>query len=156
MEKKICCFIGHSKIYADKDFELKVYEKCEELIKNCDVTSFWAGNYGAFDCLAARMVKRLKEKYPYIELDLVIPYLTEAINKDKEKYYKEYDCMLMADIPECTPAKYRILKCNQYMVDCSDYLIAYVNYSFGGAAKTLEYAKRKKNIEIFNFGDLQE
>lgn len=156
MEKKRCCFAGHGKIYLDKSLELKVYEKCEELIKNYGVTEFWAGNYGAFDHLAARVVRRLKEKYPNIELDLVIPYITESINQYKEKYDKDYDYILMADMPENTPTKYKILKCNQYMVDCSDYLMAYVNYSFGGAVKTLEYAQRKKHIEIFNLGDWKE
>ncbi len=32
------------------------------------------------------------------------------------------------------------------MVDKSDYLISYVKHSFGGAAKTLAYAKRKNKI----------
>lgn len=58
----------------------------------------------------------------------------------------------MADIPAKTPARYRILKCNQFMVDKSDFLIAFVNYSCGGALKTIEYAEKKKHIEIFNFG----
>lgn len=40
------------------------------------------------------------------------------------------------------------------MVDCSQFIITYVNNSFGGAVKTLEYARRKKHIEIFNFGTL--
>lgn len=48
------------------------------------------------------------------------------------------------------PAKFRILKCNQYMIDYSDFLITYVDHSFGGAAKTLEYAKKKEFIKIFN------
>jgi hypothetical protein len=30
------------------------------------------------------------------------------------------------------------------MVDSADFVISYVKYSWGGAAKTLEYAKRKK------------
>lgn len=80
MSKKICCFAGHSKIYTDKNIEFKVYEKCEELITKADVTTFWVGNYGAFDRLAASTIRQLKEKYSHIELDLVLPYITEAIN----------------------------------------------------------------------------
>ncbi|MDO5310910.1 MAG: hypothetical protein Q4E94_03285 [Clostridia bacterium] len=41
---------------------------------------------------------------------------------------------------------------HSYMVNNSSYLIAYVNCSFGGAAMTLEYA-RKKEITVFNFGN---
>ena len=35
------------------------------------------------------------------------------------------------------------------MVEEADLVIAYVMYSWGGAAKTLEYAKRKK-VSIIN------
>ena len=98
------------------------------------------------------VVRKLKSKYSDIELDLILPYVTKTINEYREMYYKEYDHMIIADMPENTPVRYRILKCNQFMIEQSDFLIAYVNHSFGGAAKTLEYARKKKQIEIFNFG----
>lgn len=151
--EKICCFAGHSSINNSSELEIKVYNKCEELVRNNGVTTFWVGHYGNFDSLAANSVRKLKEKYATIELDLVLPYVTNSINQYKEMYYKDYDNLIIADMPENTPVKYRILKCNQYMVNCSDFLIAYVNYSFGGAVKTLEYAQKKENIKIFNFGN---
>lgn len=151
--KKICCFAGHSSIYDHSDLEIKVYDKCEELVRNNGVGTFWVGNYGSFDALAASAVRKLKNKFPSVELDLVLPYVTNSINQYREMYYRDYDSLIMADIPEGTPIKFRISKCNQYMVNCSDFLIAYVNYSFGGAVKTLEYAQKKKHIEIFNFGN---
>lgn len=154
MEDKLCCFAGHSHIDDDSSIlGLQVYEKCEDLIKYNGVKTFWVGNYGSFDTLAAATVKKLKTKYTNIELDLVLPYVTKSINQYKEMYYKDYDHLIIADMPENTPVKYRILKCNQYMVQHSDFLIAYVRYSFGGAAKTLEYAQKKKHIKIFNLGN---
>ena len=56
----------------------------------------------------------------------------------------------MADIPPKTPARLRIIKANRYMVDCSDFLVCFVKYSFGGAVKTLEYAEKKGNIRVIN------
>ena len=103
--------------------------------------------------MAANIVRELKHEYPEIELNLIIPYRTAEINNYKEQYYKEYDNIIMADIPLNTPKRYWILKSNQYMINQSNYLVAYVNYSFGGAVKTLEYAKRRKHIVIFNFGN---
>ena len=47
--------------------------------------------------------------------------------------------------------RYAILKRNEYMIDQSDLLIAYVNYGWGGAAKTLEYAV-KRHKKYINFG----
>lgn len=35
------------------------------------------------------------------------------------------------------------------MIDNSDLLIAYVKYSWGGAARTLEYAKRRRMEIIY-------
>ena len=152
MENKICCFAGHSSIVDKSDLRVHVYEKCEKLICRYGVKTFWVGNYGSFDFLASGVVRNLKSKYPDIELDLILPYVTKTINEYREMYYKEYDHMIIADMPENTPVRYRILKCNQFMIEQSDFLIAYVKHSFGGAAKTLEYARKKKQIEIFNFG----
>ena len=41
------------------------------------------------------------------------------------------------------------------MVDSADLVIAYVKYSWGGAAKTLEYAKRRK-VPIINISLKQQ
>ena len=95
-------------------------------------------------------LSKIKEKYADIQLNLVIPYLTSDINEYKELYYEKYDHILMADLPERTPKKFQILKCNEYMVNNSDFIICYVQYSWGGASKTLEYAQKKKHIKIFN------
>lgn len=147
---KRCCFAGHSKIYHTDNIYDNLVNLIEKLIAEENVSEFWVGNYGSFDGLSAKAVRSLKEKYPDIQLNLVIPYLTSGINEYKELYYKNYDHILMADLPERTPKKFQILKCNEYMVDNSDFIICYVQYSWGGAAKTLEYAQKKKHIKIFN------
>ena len=152
--RKICCFAGHNSISYSEKIQKQVYDKARELVVDFGVNEFWAGNYGSFDRLAAQVISILKQENFDVELNLVIPYVTKEINKHKKLYYDCYDNILMADIPEKTPKKYQILKCNQYMANKSDYLIAYVNHSYGGAYKTLEYARRKKHIKIFNLGDL--
>lgn len=148
MDKKICCFAGHGNLNYKDELKNLIYNKCIELITVNYVREFWVGNYGNFDTMAANIVRELKHEYPEIELNLIIPYLTAEINN-----YKEYDNIIMVDIPLNTPKRYWILKSNQYMINQSNYLVAYVNYSFGGAVKTLEYAKRRKHIVIFNFGN---
>ncbi len=152
---KICCFAGHKSIYNYDKLYKEVYNKCKELITQQGVNCFWVGNYGGFDSLAARVVSELKGTYANIKLELILPYITKEINEYKELYYKSYDRLLIADMPLNTPMKFRIIKCNQYMADNSDFMIAYVRHSYGGAAKTLEYAKKKNNITIFNFGEEQ-
>ena len=68
--------------------------------------------------------------------------------KNRHQYYQEFDGLLIADISEKTPAKYRIIKCNEYMVNESDFMICYVRCSWGGAAKTLDYARGKIILKL--------
>lgn len=150
MQRKICCFAGHGKMIYDNKIRKQISNKCRELICDYGVNEFWVGNYGAFDHLAANIVREIKQHYA-VKLNLIIPYLTKEINEYKEQYQKNYDYIIMADIPEKTPYPYRIIKCNQYMIQNSSFLIAYVIGSSGGAAKTLAYANQKKDIKIYNF-----
>lgn len=158
MKPKICCFAGHGRIdaYTEDDgvIEKRVYDKCKELITSCGVTQFWAGSYGHFDGLCSKTVRTLQIKYSGITLYKVLPYLTKDFIRYKDLYESKCNGFIMADIPDNTPKRYRIIKCNQFMVDSSDYLISYINYSFGGAYTTFTYANRKKHIKVYNFGSL--
>ena len=44
---------------------------------------------------------------------------------------------------EKVPLKFAINKRNEWMIDQSDFVIAYVEHSFGGAYQSLKYAYRK-------------
>lgn len=68
----------------------------------------------------------------------MLPYITKEINNYKEEYYKNYDEIFITDMPENTPTKFKILKCNQHMVDSSDFLLCYITHDWGGATKTIE------------------
>lgn len=152
MKSKICCFAGHSEIY-----DFSIAEKTEKLVIKLieqGVCEFWVGNYGGFDRLASSIVRKLKNNYSHIKLNLIIPYLTKEITENKLEFSAKYDCILIADIPENTPKKFYIIKTNEYMINNSDYLICYVSHSWGGAYKTYEYAKRKSHIQIFNIGNI--
>ena len=49
---------------------------------------------------------------------------------------------------ESVPKRYAISRRNEWMVCESDGVVAYVMRGFGGAAKTLDYARRKKKAII--------
>ncbi len=52
---------------------------------------------------------------------------------------------------ETVPPRLAILKRNKWVINNSDFLIAYVQNDWSGASKTLKYAMRKRNnIEIIN------
>lgn len=150
-ERKRCCFAGHSDIW-DSNLADKIKNIAEDLIVNHNVKEFWVGNYGNFDGSAAAAIRELQKTYTDIKLDLVIPYLTKSINEYKELYYKKCDNILIADIPENTPKRFHITKANEYMVNNSNFLICYIQRSWGGAITTYKYAKRKK-LQIFNVAE---
>ena len=148
MSGKRCCFAGHNETYGDEVKE-KIKEFAIKLIAEKGVAEFWVGNYGGFDRCAASAIGAVKKKYPHIKLVLILPYLTKTVSDYKEEYYEKYDEIVIADIPEKTPARLKIIKANEYMVDNCDFMICNVEHSWGGAAKTVEYAKNK-NKAIYN------
>ena len=69
--------------------------------------------------------------------------------KEKDEFdstLEIFDGTIYPDI-ENVPPRFAIIKRNEWMVKQSDFMIAYVNYPWGGAYKTLQYAERKKNIK---------
>lgn len=152
--RKRCCFAGHSTLYSGKNELLKrLRATAVDLIEHHGVTQFWVGHYGSFDGCAAVTIRDLKKDYPYIELDLIIPYLTKEINEYSREYNEKYDHILMADVPENTPHQFYIVKTNEYMVNESDFIICYVQFPWGGAARTMRYAKTKKHITVINLAE---
>ena len=109
------------------------------------------GGYGDFDSLCLRVLKELKSAFPNIELLFITPYLDNNYSKlETAKLY--YDGIIYPPL-ENVPRRFCISKRNEWMVNEADFVIAFVKYSWGGAAKTLEYAKRKK-VEFFNLAEL--
>ena len=142
MNGKRCCFAGHNETYGD-EVKQKIKEIAIKLIEEKGVTEFWVGNYGGFDRCAASAMREVKKEYTQIKLVIVLPYLTKEVNGHREDFYKKYDSIVIAGMAEKTPARLKIIKANEYMVDNCDFLICNVEHSWGGAAKTVEYAKRK-------------
>ena len=140
-------FCGHSNcLFSDEEKEKLKQLLIKEIRKN-PTCKFYLGGYGDFDSLCLRTLRELKTDFPDIELLFITPYLDKNYSKlELAKYY--YDDVIFPPI-ENVPRKFAILKRNEWMVDSADLVIAYVKYSWGGAAKTVEYAKRKK-VPIIN------
>ncbi len=148
-----CCFAGHSDLCGrgeeiGKQLEILI----DSLRTKYDLLECYVGDYGEFDRLVAGTVHRMVKNDKPMDLKLVIPYLTSRITAEKNTYYDRFDDITIANIPPSTPIRLGIIKTNQFMVEKCDYLICYVKHNFGGAAKTLEYAQKKK-LEIINLAD---
>ena len=138
----IITFFGHSNCLFNDDIKKQLKNiLLDEIIKN-PTSKFYLGGYGDFDGLCLRTLRKLKHDFPTIEILFITPYLDKNYSKlELAKYY--YDDVIFPPI-ESVPRKFAILKRNEWMVNEAGLVIAYVMYSWGGAAKALEYAKRKK------------
>ncbi len=148
---KVCGFAGHGSLtYSEKVFTL-LKEQIERAIREDEITEFRVGNYGNFDRLAQRAVREVQNEHPHIRLCLVLPYLTKEITANRKYYEERYDEIILADIPEKAPKTTHIIYANRFMADHASIMICYVSHSFGGAAETMAYAK-KRNVKVFNIG----
>ena len=142
----IITFCGHSDFLFSDDVKQQLKNiLVSGIIKN-PTCRFYLGEYGDFDSLCLRTLRELKKEFQDIELIFITPYLDKNYSKlEFAKYH--YDDVIFPPL-ESVPRKFAILKRNEWMVDEADLVIAYVVYSWGGALKTLEYAKRKKKTII--------
>ncbi|MBR4661978.1 MAG: DUF1273 family protein [Clostridia bacterium] len=131
----VVTFCGHNETPSETVKE-RLRQVVEDLIGE-GATLFLLGGYGGFDRLAAEVVWSLKKAHPEIHSTRVIPYL------DREYSTDIYDDTTFPPL-ESVPRKFAISKRNEWMVDQADVLVAYVTHDWGGAATTLQYAKRKK------------
>lgn len=101
----------------------------------------YLGGYGGFDRLAASVVRQKQKANPALQAVLILPYL------DRKYDGSGYDYTLFPPL-ESVPPRYAIVKRNEWMVAQADVIIAYVTHSWGGAAKTLAYARAKRKKVI--------
>lgn len=138
-------FCGHSEVYQSDIVRRWLISEVEAAIQD-GAETFLLGGYGAFDTMAAGVVWEAKRLHPNIESVLVLPYL------DKKVDASQYDYTSYPPL-EKVPRRFAIVKRNQWCVDQSDRLIAYVTHDWGGAASTLAYALRKgKDIRLYHKG----
>ena len=138
-------FCGHRDMPPADSVRVWLENCVEELIRK-GATGFYLGGYGSFDNMAASVVLGLKKKYPDICSVLVIPHLDRDIDTSG------YDLTIYPPL-ETMPKQLAIARHSQWMIQAADVVVAYVRHGWGGAAATLEYARRKKKrIILYNDG----
>ena len=140
----IVTLCGHAQISQVEEVEKWLYAVSESLIEQGAVT-FYLGGYGAFDGLAASVLREQKKRYPQIELVLVLAYLNDRRDTSS------YDRMVYPPL-ETVPRRFAISHRNRWMVEVSDVVVAYVLHDWGGAATTLRCAKQKAK-QIISYCD---
>ena len=143
---KVCCFTGHRQLPKNEveSITKQIKNAMYELYQN-GVDTFIAGGALGFDTLAALIVLKMKTKYPEVKLVLALPC------KSQTKFWKENDIEIYESIKKQADqviylseeyTKECMLERNRYMVDNSNFVIAYCQKQTGGSAYTVEYAKK--------------
>lgn len=127
-------FCGHSHV-NDADELNEWLDNVLDMLIVDGADRFYLGGYGDFDRMSAEAVKAKKEERPGIEMALVTAYLGRQADGET------YDYMIYPTLKDVTQRS-AIPQRNEWMVDSADVVVAYVTHEWGGAAKTLEYARR--------------
>ena len=135
---KSCFFIGHRE--ASSEVLPALREAVERHIVDYGVTEFIVGNYGGFDRMAARAVIEAKTQHPQITLTMLLPYHPAERPIDPPP---GFDGSFYPPNMEKVPRRFAISKANRYMVDHTDYLIAYAWHPASNARNLVEYASRR-------------
>ncbi|MBQ8372118.1 MAG: hypothetical protein IJX38_04170 [Clostridia bacterium] len=150
----IVSFCGHSRFRLTLEYECKILEYLQKIIKD-EPMELLLGGYGAFDEFAYMCCNKFKQLHANVSLVLVTPYMSVEYQKSKlAKEKTRYDSIVYPEI-ENKPLRFAITYRNRYMVDCSDYVIAYVDHTWGGAYSTYKYAVRK-NKTVLNLTEIKE
>lgn len=134
-----CFFIGHRETLNSLLPQLSA--EIERHITEYGVTEFVVGKYGRFDALAAKCVKASKKRHPEVTLTLLLPYhpydrLTPTP--------PGFDGTFYPPGMETVPKRAAIVRANRYMVEHSEYLIAYVKHSVSNVWDLVEYARKRE------------
>ena len=143
---KSCTFFGHRDCSAEVLPALRT--AVERAILADGIDTFYVGREGTFDAMAAKVLLEMAKKYPHVRFFVVLAYLplTPLENGELQKR------SILAGGVEYSPRRFAVCRRNEWMLERSDTVIAYVTRSFGGAAAFLQKA-RQKGKYIVNLGE---
>lgn len=153
MRGKTCCFTGHRDI--PKEYLPMICKRLEDTliyyIEN-GYRYFGAGGAMGFDTVAANTVLKLRKRYPFIRLILVLPCNSqtrgwkEASVQEYERIKKEADKVVYTSEDYFRGCMH---KRNRHLVDNSSLCICYLLSEQGGTAYTVKYAV-KSGVKVVN------
>lgn len=159
MNNKTVCFTGHrpSKLKGyfpedNKELLWEIHDCCVHLIENEDVSVFINGVALGVDQWSAKVVIKLKEKYPHIKLISAVPCLnhsskwTKNSKKDWQDIIDKSDEVKYVTEEKFTP--YCMQLRNKWMVDNSDIVVSVWDGSAGGTNNCVQYATENKKRVI--------
>ena len=141
----IVTFCGHRDFIETASAESALTGLLENYARQNEKLVCYNGGYGNFDYFAATCVSNLQRRFANILNCLVIPYICPQFLEKISEVKKRFDQTIYPPL-ENVPKKYPIIRRNEWMIDNADVLFACVRSSWGGAARTLKYARKEDKI----------
>ena len=132
-----CTFFGHRDCPAAVRQRLSAV--LTSLIEEKAVDRFYVGNQGAFDTLVCAVLRELAAAYPHIRYDVVLAYIPQS-------HTSLQDPTLLPEGIEAVPGRDAISWRNRWMLEHTEYVVAYVAHAWGGAARFTALAARQGKI----------
>ena len=147
---RTCFFIGHRD--APDSLLPALSDAVEKCITEHGVEQFVVGAYGRFDSLAAHAVWRAKKQHP----DILLFYLRPYHPSERPHSPTGFDGSFYPPGMETVPRKAAIVRANRYMVDNSQFLIAYARYTVSNAWELTEYALKRERRGLIHVENLAQ
>lgn len=141
-----CTFFGHKN--SPQTIKLLIREAIIELIEKNNTNTFYVGHNGSFDSMVKSVLAELSETYP-IKYYVVLAYLPDNSSDN------DYEHSLFPEGIENAPKRFSISYRNKWMIDKSDYVIAYITHHQGGAAQFVDKAE-KQGKNVINLADKEK
>ena len=155
----VCAFTGHRKLpggYSaedNKELLWRLHDAIVNHIEKYQCDTFISGMAIGVDSFSARIVLKLKEKYPHLKLIAAIPCKNHSKmwNKETQEEYQQIlekcDQVILVSDEEYKPYLMQIR--NEFMSDRAQYVIAVWDGSEGGTGNMVRYCeKQDKQIYI--------
>ena len=157
MEERSCCFTGHRNI--EKKYLTHLEEHLTDLLEKfikVGIVHFKAGGAIGFDNLASLKVLELKEKYPNVTLDLILPCHGQTKGWPESEIAAYENILSRANSVTYASDVYTngcMHLRNRMLVDGSSVCIAFCTSQKGGTAYTIRYAT-ENNVSVINLATL--
>ncbi len=135
----VCTFFGHRE--CPVAIKPKLHEAIVDLIENAGVDMFYVGRQGAYDAMVRLVLKEMVLVYPHIQYAVVLERMPQ-----KRDPLDDYSDTLLPEGIETVHPRFAISWRNRWMLRQSDFVVAYVTHSWGGAAQFAKIAEKQNKI----------
>ena len=150
-EGKICSFFGHRNVeITDELYTVTTAEVIASVDFGCRI--FYFGGYGDFDELCYKIVTKLQQERPELNIQRIYCVPRERYLRKQVPYFRAEDYEGVIYLMPSFEGWYKsIYFRNCAMIDESVYVIFYAEErSKSGAYKAYQYARKKKGKRIVN------